>query len=316
MIRSVTCGAFYECHDDENDLPRKLPLIRIRAYAKINWTLDVLFKRADRYHELRTIYQTVSLYDQLRISETIGAIEVACNDPRVPCDETNLVFKAAASLRKATNISKGARIEIEKRIPVAAGLGGGSSNAAATLLALVKLWKLEIDESELFQIAAALGSDVPFFLIGGTALGVGRGEEVYPIEQVACEYLLLVNPGFAVSTRDAYERLSRLTTSEAAFIIPFTLLAAKGIRELPLVARNDLEVPVLAAYPEIAEVKRRLLSLGARHALMSGSGATVFGVFDNLHTAERSETELRAAGCWAERVRTVDRHEYHATIFQ
>jgi 4-diphosphocytidyl-2-C-methyl-D-erythritol kinase len=290
--------------------------IQLKSFAKINWTLDVLFRRDDGYHELRTIYQTVSLHDEVSLNETNAQIEIVCDDSRVPCDETNLAFRAAAALREATNTAKGARIEIQKRIPVAAGLGGGSSNAAATLLALVKLWKLEIDESELFQIAATLGSDVPFFLIGGTALGVGRGEEVYPVEQVHCEHIVLVNPGFPVSTRDAYGKLSRLTTPEAAFIIPFTLLAAKGIRELPLVARNDLEGPVLAAHPEISEVKRGLLSLGAKHALMSGSGATVFGVFDNLQAAEQSETEMRAAGYWAERVRTVDRHEYHATIFQ
>src|SRR6266852_1766105 len=148
--------------------------IQIQSYAKINWTLDVLFKRDDGYHELRTIYQTVSLHDTLTITETDGPIEIDCDDPRVPCDETNLVFKAAALLREAAGTSKGARIEIEKRIPVAAGLGGGSSNAAATLLALIKLWQLEIDERELTHIAATLGSDVPFFLIGGTALGVGR----------------------------------------------------------------------------------------------------------------------------------------------
>lgn len=290
--------------------------LQSRSYAKINWTLDVLFKREDGYHELRTIYQTVSLHDELRLSEISDAIEIICEDPRVPCDETNLAFKAAMLLREVTGASKGARIEIEKRIPVAAGLGGGSSNAAAALLALIKLWKIEIEDGELIKIAASLGSDVPFFLIGGTALGVGRGEEVYSIEQVHCEHLLLVNPGFAVSTRDAYGRLARLTTSESASIIPFTLLAAKGISELPLVARNDLETPVLAAHPEIAEVKQRLLSLGARHALMSGSGATVFGVFDNSEMAGRAELEMREFGYWAERVYTVDRQEYHATIFQ
>jgi 4-diphosphocytidyl-2-C-methyl-D-erythritol kinase len=287
-----------------------------KSFAKINWTLDVLYQRKDGYHELRTIYQTVSLHDDLRISETSGAIEIVCEHPRVPCDETNLAFKAASLLRGVTGTSKGARIEIEKRIPVAAGLGGGSSNAAATLLALIKLWQIAMDEAELIRIAASLGSDVPFFLLGGTALGVGRGEEVYPLEQVHCEHLVLVNPGFGVPTRDAYEKLSRLTSSEAAPIIPFTLLAAKGISELPLVARNDLEAPVLAAYPEIAEVKQRLLSLGARHALMSGSGATVFGVFDNSEMAGRAEAEVRKFGYWAERVHAVDRQEYHATIFQ
>src|SRR5262245_65735192 len=116
------------------------------SYAKVNWTLDVLFKREDGYHELRTIYQTVSLHDRLRITETSGAIEILCDDPRVPCDETNLAFKAASLLREEAGISKGARIEIEKHIPVAGGLGGGSSNAAVTLLALVKLWRAAIDE--------------------------------------------------------------------------------------------------------------------------------------------------------------------------
>ena len=290
--------------------------IRVASYAKINWTLDVLYKRADGYHELRTIYQTVSLHDTVTVTAASGQIEVRSEDPRMPRDETNLAFKAAHTLREASGTSAGARIEIAKRIPVAAGLGGGSSNAAATLLALIKLWQLEIHDRALFRIAASLGSDVPFFLLGGTALGVGRGEEVYSIEQADCPRLLLVNPGFPVSTADAYGRLSRLTRQEATPIIPFTLLAAKGIRGLPLVARNDLEDAVLAAHPEIAEVKRRLLSLGARHAQMSGSGATVFGVFDNSQAIERAESEARAAGYWAQQVRTVDVREYQATLFQ
>ncbi len=292
----------------------KLPLIQIKSYAKVNWTLDVLFKREDGYHELRTVYQTVSLHDELRVSETNSDIEIVCNDPEVPCDETNLAFKAALLLGEATGTSKGARIEIEKRIPVAAGLGGGSSNAAVTLLALVKLWRLEIGQHEIARIAAALGSDVPFFLIGGTAMGVGRGEQVHPVEQVSCEHLLLVNPGFAVSTRDAYEGYSRLTRPEPASIMPFTLPTANGVRELPLAARNDLEEVVLASYPEIAEVKRRLIAAGAGHAVMSGSGATVFGVFDNSQVTERAESEMRALGYWTERVRTVDQQEYQATI--
>jgi 4-diphosphocytidyl-2-C-methyl-D-erythritol kinase len=289
--------------------------LRIRSYAKVNWTLDVLFRREDGYHELRTVYQTVSLHDRLRITETAGEIEINCDDPRVPCDETNLAFKAASLLHEAAHITTGARIDIEKRIPVAAGLGGGSSNAAMTLLALERLWRLEIDQRELFRIAAALGSDVPFFLIGGTAMGIGRGEQIHPTEQIFCEHLLLVNPGFAVSTRDAYEGYSRLTRSEPASIMPLNLPTAEGVRELPLAGRNDLEEVVLAAHPEIAEVKRRLGSLGARHALMSGSGATVFGVFDNRQMLERAELGVRALGYWTERVRTIDGQEYQALIF-
>jgi 4-diphosphocytidyl-2-C-methyl-D-erythritol kinase len=290
-------------------------MFQVKSYAKINWTLDVLFKREDGYHELRTIYQTVSLHDKLRISRTSGAIEILCDDERVPADETNLAHKAALLLRDAANIKAGARIEIEKRIPVAAGLGGGSSNAAATLLGLARLWRVELAEREMFRLAAILGSDVPFFLIGGTALGVGRGEEVYGIEEAKCDSLLLVNPGFAVSTAGAYGRLSRLTMKDAARIIPFTLFAAKAIRELPLAASNDLEETVSAAHPEIAEVKRRLLSLGARRALMSGSGATVFAVFDNSQMSERAQFEMRAAGYWSKKVRAINRRQYWKTIF-
>jgi 4-diphosphocytidyl-2-C-methyl-D-erythritol kinase len=293
-----------------------VPSIRIKSFAKINWTLDVLFKRADGYHELRTIYQSISLHDRLHITETSGSIEVVCDDSRVPCDQTNLAFRAALLLRQASGSSRGATIQIEKNIPVAAGLGGGSSNAAVTLLALMELWQVKLAEQETIRLAATLGSDVPFFLTGGTALGIGRGEEVYPLEQVHSEHMLLVNPGVAVSTRDAYEKLSRLTRPEAPSIIPFTLIAAKGIRELPRNARNDLEEVVLAVHPEIAEVKRRLVSLGARHALMSGSGATVFGVFDNTQSIERAASEMRALGYWIERVRTIDRSEYQAAIFE
>jgi 4-diphosphocytidyl-2-C-methyl-D-erythritol kinase len=289
--------------------------IEIKSYAKINWTLDALFKRDDGYHELRTIYQTVSLHDRLRLIETETALEVSCDDERAPSDETNLAHKAARLLREATGAQAGARIEIEKRIPVAAGLGGGSSNAAATLLGLVRLWRVEVSERELFQLAASLGSDVPFFLIGGTALGVGRGEEVYPIEEAEAEHLLLVNPGFAVETAVAYAKLSRLTMKDAARIIPFTLFAAKAIRELPLAASNDLEEIVSAAHPEIAEVKRELLSLGARRALMSGSGATVFGVFDNSETIKRAQSKMRAAGYWSTCERAINRQEYWSAIF-
>jgi 4-diphosphocytidyl-2-C-methyl-D-erythritol kinase len=290
--------------------------ITVRSYAKINWTLDVLFKREDGFHELRTIYQTVSLYDRLRIARTGGEILIACDDARVPCDETNLAYRAAKTLREAAGVRYGARIEIEKRIPVAGGLGGGSSNAAVALIGLARLWQVRMDGREMIALAGGLGSDVGFFLTGGTALGIGRGEEVYPLEEVRCEYLLLANPGLAVSTSDAYGRLSRLTRSESARIIPFTLLAANGNCALPLSAANDLEEVVLAAYPKVAELKQRLLSLGAQHALMSGSGATVFGVFDNLGACVRARKEVHRAGCWAECARTINRREYHDTIFE
>lgn len=290
--------------------------LQVRSYAKINWTLEVLFKREDGYHELRTIYQTVSLYDRLRITSSAGPINVSCDNPSVPCDETNLAHRAATLLREATGVVVGACIEIEKLIPVAGGLGGGSSNAASTLTGLARVWRVEVTEEDLQNIAASLGSDVPFFLEGGTALGTGRGEHVQPIEQVHCDDLLLVNPGVQVSTAEIYAKLSRLTSPGPESNIPFDLFAAEGISELPFADRNDLEKAAFDLYPEIAEVKRRLISLGATHALMSGSGATVFGVFDKSETRMRAESELMASGYWVQPVRTVDREEFQRTIFE
>jgi 4-diphosphocytidyl-2-C-methyl-D-erythritol kinase len=289
--------------------------LEIKSYGKINWTLDVLFKREDGYHELRTIYQTVSLHDTIRLTLIPAGIEVLCDDSRVPTDDTNLAYKAADRLRQAAGIDAGARIEIQKRIPVAAGLGGGSSNAAAALMGLARLWRTDLGERDLFQVAGSLGSDVPLFLIGGTILGVGRGEEVYPLQAVDCPYLLLANAGLPVSTAEAYGGLSRLTRAESVRIMPFTLFAAKANRELPLAAANDLEETVIAAHPEIAEVKRRLKGFGARHVLMSGSGGTVFGVFENSETSELALSEMRAAGYWADLTHTIGRQEYQSSLF-
>ena len=290
--------------------------VKVRSYAKINWLLEVLFLRKDGYHEIRTIYQTVSLHDLLHISGSRRGVRVSCTDQRVPSDETNLAHKAATRLAGLVGRKTGVTIHIEKRIPVSGGLAGGSSNAAAVLIGLVKLWDLQLEQSDLLSLAASIGSDVPFFLTGGTALGIGRGEEVYPIPEVSWKNLLLVNPGIAVSTQGAYKGLQRLTRPGVARIMPFTLLAAKGIGKPPLAARNDLEQVVLAVHPEIEEIKLRLLGFGANQALMSGSGATVFGVFDNRRELGRALRTMRSAGYWCESVRTVDRREYFGTLFE
>jgi len=288
----------------------------VRSYAKINWTLDVLFRRQDGYHEIRTIYQTVSLFDRLFITSSTEGISVECDDPTVPCDESNLAYKAACRLKQAAGVTKGASIRIEKRIPVGGGLGGGSSNAAAALMGLGKLWEIDPAFDLLFEISAAIGSDVPLFLVGGTVLGTGRGEEIYPLAEVKCDSILLVNPGTAVATGGAYNRLQRLTTGGSARMIPFTILAANGIRKLPLEVRNDLEESVLVTNPEIDEMKRRLKALGARQALMSGSGASVFGVFENSADVQNARNRLKSEGTWCEHVVTLDRADYHRSIFE
>src|SRR5262245_61384787 len=201
--------------------------LNLPSFAKINWTLEILGKRPDGYHEVRTLLQTVSVADELTFELTGQGIAIHCDHPEVPCDETNLVHRAAKLLGDFTGAGKGVRIRINKRLPVAAGLGGGSSNAAVTLLALQKLWDIRVAPRDLFSLGAKLGADVPFFFIGGTCLGVGRGDEIYPLADVNEEFLLLVNAGVAITTRDVYADLPvELTNQRGVIKMPLSLEAA------------------------------------------------------------------------------------------
>src|SRR5499426_193631 len=255
--------------------------LTLPSFAKINWTLEILGKRPDGYHEVRTLLQTVSLADELTFELTGQGITVHCDHPEVPCDETNLAYRAAKLLGDFTGAGHGVRIRIAKRLPVAAGLGGGSGNAAVTLLALQKLWEVQVGPRDLFGIAAKLGADVPFFLIGGTCLGVGRGDEVYPLEDV----------------------IKMPLSFEAAY----AAIARPGA-PIPLI--NDLENTVYARHPALIEVKRRLKQVGARGVLMSGSGSTVFAIFDSAEERARAEDDLSATGWRSLRARTLGRTEY------
>jgi 4-diphosphocytidyl-2-C-methyl-D-erythritol kinase len=285
------------------------------SFAKINWTLEVLGRRADGYHELRTLLQTVNLSDELRFAPRSRGIEIKCDAPGVPCDETNLVHRAATLLTEFTGLKRGARIEITKRIPVAGGLGGGSSNAAVTLIALQRLWNVHLAPRELFALGAKLGADVPCFFLGGTCLGIGRGDEVYPLADISAEYLLLVNAGISVLTREVYANLpSELTNRRPAAMMPFALEAAyRSVSQQsgpPTELSNDLERPVLARYPLLSEIKQRLTQAGACAALLSGSGATVFGIFDSAATRNAAAEELSRTGWWCLPARTLSRTEY------
>src|SRR5882672_6315047 len=186
--------------------------------AALPISLEILGKQPDGYHEVRTLLQTVSIADELTFELTGQGITIHCDHPEVPCDETNLAYRAAKLLSDFTGAGLGVRIRIAKRLPVAAGLGGGSGNAAVTLLALQRLWDVQVEPRDLFALAAKLGADAPFFLIGGTCLGVGRGDEVYPLADINEEFLLLVNPGIAVPTRDAYANLAPELTKPQAVI--------------------------------------------------------------------------------------------------
>ncbi|MBO0861867.1 MAG: 4-(cytidine 5'-diphospho)-2-C-methyl-D-erythritol kinase [Chloracidobacterium sp.] len=288
--------------------------LTLPSFAKINWTLEILGKRPDGYHEVRTLLQTISLADELTFELTGRGISLRCDHPEVPCDETNLAYRAAKELSEFTGADLGVHIQITKRLPVAAGLGGGSGNAAVTLLALQRLWDVQVEPRELFALAAKLGADAPFFLIGGTCLGVGRGDEIYPLADINEEFLLLVNRGIAVATRDAYAGLPpELTKPEAVIKMPLSFEAAYAATRRPGAPSpliNDLENPVFARHPALVEVKRRLKQTGARGVLMSGSGSTIFAIFDSADARARAEEYLSADGWRSLRARTLGRTEY------
>ncbi len=281
--------------------------VRVHACAKINLTLRVLGLRTDGYHELRTVLQSIALHDTLTCTATDGPFEITTSDPDCPADPTNLVWKAAERLwiaaRRRGALSR-VRVHIEKRIPAAAGLGGGSSDAAATLRALRALWGLPLQDDRLVSIGSLLGADVPFFLTGGTMLGLERGEIVYPLEEAPAVWVVIARPDFGVSTADAYAWWDEANADRNRAIR--AAAAAGGSR----VYVNDLQPEVARRHPTIHRLVRRLEHLGAGHAAMSGSGSAVFGLFDLRETARRAADALsgRTVSSWLTRTTSRPRH--------
>lgn len=275
--------------------------LQLPSFAKINWALYVLGRRPDSYHEISTIFQTVTLHDRLRLTLQAGdRIEIECDAPGIPVDESNLVYAAAAALRERYGTRQGVHIVLEKRIPAGGGLGGGSSNAAIAMLGLAHLWRVETSAGELAALGARLGADVPFFFTGGTALGTGLGTEVSPLPDVEETSLLIVTPGVRVLTAEAYKALSApaLTKDSADIMLSISRADAQFPRLLPYHLHNDFERVVLRLEPEIERAKRALSLAGARAALLSGSGASLFGIFDNREAQERAAQGLRAERGW------------------
>jgi len=274
--------------------------IAVRAFAKINLSLRVKGTRADGFHELQTILQAIDLCDRVMCERRRGPFAIRCATSGVPTDGTNLVWKAAQRLWSAAGRRgepRGALVTLDKHIPMEAGLGGGSSDAAAALVALRRLWALKVPDSELRAIAATLGSDVPFFLVGGTAIGLGRGEEVYPLEDLPRYWVVLARPPFGVATKDAYAWLDdhrRMGDMLPKEVLPASLPGTWLGSGFPLV--NDLEAPVVQRHPEIGALESRLRRLGASMAAMSGSGSTVFGVFPTGTSARAAALQLRGSG--------------------
>ncbi len=262
--------------------------IAFKTPAKINLGLHMLGKREDGFHELETLFQMVNWCDEIKIECCADGLEMTCNQPDIPTDERNLVIKAARLLQnRFPGRCKGAKIQLHKNIPHGAGLGGGSGNAAGVLLGLNFLWDLNLKQEELISIASELGSDVPFFLLSPCALGRGRGEILEPVKNSVRFYILMVYPGFALSTAWVYANLKlKLTKHENNISILKNFLMQSEFAQLGAAWTNDLEPVVFKEYPEIFAIKKQILALGAKGALLSGSGSTVFGLFDNLETAK------------------------------
>ena len=266
--------------------------IRVPAFAKVNLRLDVLTRRADGYHELRTIFQSISLHDslQLELSRKRG-IEMHILGDHVlaaSSQRQNLVWRAAEALRRHLKIAGGIRITLRKRVPVGRGLGGGSSDAAAALTGLLRLMRRRIPRAQLLEIAAGLGADVPFFLFGGRALGTSRGDEIYPLPDGQRRTLLVVSPrDIAVSTRDAYGWLDRGLTKNSGNSKLWSFCALCWSPQEDRLS-NDFEKVVFRRHPRLAGIRRALLKAGAAEAALAGSGSAVFGIFQNPAQARRS----------------------------
>jgi len=287
--------------------------MRVRAFAKINLSLRVLGTRPDGYRELRTIFQSIALHDTLTIRRRRGAFDLACDDPACPSDESNLVWRAADAMWKAAGRRGAARdiaVDLEKRIPVQAGLGGGSSDAAAALRCFARLWRVE--KQKVRAAAAQLGADVPYFLEGGTVLGLERGDLLFPLIDHPPAWVVVVLPAFGVSTKDAFAwwaHRSRGSRGSGGSV----RLGESGLRGLADSGErlgNDLQIAVQAHHPEIGRIVRALRAQGAGHAAMSGSGSAVFGLFERRAEGERAAAALRSTTRRAVLTRTVNRSKY------
>lgn len=266
--------------------------LTIESYGKINLALDVLYKREDGYHELNTVMQQISLKDKLTFKEIDSGIIVESRGLKIPLDSTNLVCRAWEYMKDLSGIDKGIHITIEKNIPVAAGLAGGSSNGAATLKALNQLWNLNLSLEELMEIGVKLGADIPFCLLGGTALAQGIGEILTPLQSFNDVYILLGNPGIGVSTEYAY---SKLKLEQKKDIDVSKLISCMDIKDLKCVGsslENIMEEPIIEENTIIKEIKDNMLASGALGTLMSGSGPTVFGLYQDEHSITKAKQKL------------------------
>jgi len=314
--------------------------VSVPSFAKINLGLRIGALRPDSFHGLLTVYQTIALHDVIRVSVVRGSgIEIRCDDPRVPCDSTNTCYKSAERVVDALKTRGRVLIEIEKRLPVQGGLGGASGNAVVTLLALECALKKQLAGPERSRIAAEVGSDLPLFLIGGTVLGVGRGEEVNPLPDLPAIPCVIALPEIAVSTPKAFRDWDRLTPpAPSDRMLKFSREISAWLTALPEGGRrrsgvsakaksggraesllldlvragieNDFEKVVFPQYPELREVKRVLQVSGAQYASLSGSGSAVYGLFASREKAAAAANKLAKRGTKAMVTTTLTRQQY------
>lgn len=290
--------------------------LALPAFAKINLSLELLGRRPDGYWELRTLYQTVALHDRLRLRLTRSHRRLLVRVPAggAPPGPANLVHRLLTRARRALGIRQGVEVELEKNIPMERGLGGGSSDAAAALVGLLRLTRTRLSQQEAVRLATATGADVAFFLVGGRALGVGRGEEVYPLDDDQPAHCLLLCPPYPIPTRWAYrwaatQPSARLTFPRPPAIIRNSRLSPDGLWDFG----NDFEPVIFSRFPELARMKAALLGAGARQAGLSGSGSTLYALFSRRATADRAAARwARAAAVF--RVETLSRVRYQRAL--
>ena len=268
--------------------------LHLNAYAKINLTLNVLGARSDGYHEIETVMHTIALHDAITLREAGTGVEVIVTNGDVPNDHRNLVVRAAQLLRETFGVERSVQIELVKGVPAAAGLGGGSSDAAVTLLGLAQMWKLRLDGRDLLTLAGKLGSDVPFFVEGGAAVARGRGERLTFLPPLPTTWIVLARPRVAVSTEWAYRQLHTAAIStrpDTAAMME--AVKREDVREVGRLLRNVFEDLIVPAHPIVGELKARILTGETYGAGLSGTGPTVFGLMANEAAARKVADELR-----------------------
>lgn len=267
--------------------------IVLKAYAKINLGLDVLGRLPNGYHKVKMVMQTVGIFDELTLKKAEGEVAATTDSAELPMDRNNLICKAAVLMQETYGIKEGVRIHLKKSIPIAAGMAGGSTDAAATMLGMNRLFGLERPREELMRLSVSIGADVPYCILGGTALAEGIGEILTPLAPAPACHVLVAKPDISVSTKYVYEHLDAAGKLRHPDIDG--MVAAIGKGRLPEILErlgNVLESVTVPAYPVIDIIKKRMLALGAVGSLMSGSGPTVFGIFPDEATADHAREQL------------------------